>query len=129
MWKLNPLALASNSDTWLICWQINNNQQNLSWYEVWKPRRTEDTSQWAVRRFYTLKGKYSVHGTCSHGEPNQKLQLCSSLPSQGTEPLDLGQEWLVYTRSGTSSYTHTHPVSNTPIVVVANANWESAREI
>ena len=43
------------------------------------PRTMEDASKWAV------KGKYSVHGTCSYREPRQKLQLRGSLTSQGKE--------------------------------------------
>ena len=111
-----------------------NNQQNLSWYEVLKPRSTADASQWAVRRFYKLRGKYPIHYACSHGETSQKLQLCGFQPSQSRGPQShvgnprhrLGETLEDIWSQGDPSYTYT--VNSTSIVAVSQANQESARE-
>ena len=58
-----------------------------------------------VRRCYTLKGKYPVHGTCRSKETRQKLECCSSLPLPGQGSLVLHRELLTLTESDLEGYT------------------------
>lgn len=82
-----------------------------------------------------MKGKYSMHDTCSNRETSQKLQLHGSLPSwgrgsqshTGNSPRPLsGVMWEDIQSQGDLGFIPT--ISSTSIVAVPNTNLESARE-
>ena len=61
-----------------------------------KPRNTEDTSQGVVRRFYTLKGKYPVHGYMVPAAGEKLVRNCSFVvpsPAQETPRPVPGVTW------------------------------------
>ena len=106
-----------------------NIQWNLSWYEDWKPRNRESTSQQAVRRlFLQVEGEIPC---IWHLQPWRAWSEIIALwhpPFQGQRIPRPKLGATSIHKVGEIQAIPTHTVSSMPIAAVANDNQESDRE-